>query len=145
MNSTQFPISLRKRLLGILLGFTIILWLPVEDTDVTIALLFAISLCAWQINVILSRLKNQSPFPLRYFILLGALAGAAITPIAILLLVFKIGMHAHSCPDYTNQQIISLIERTPIWLAGGFFISTGLGIRFLNHQTLPESQHAADS
>jgi hypothetical protein len=129
---------------AIILGTALLFWLPIEDETETLAILFAILICAWLAAAILPRTKFLSPHPLPFYILAGILVGAAVTPLTVSLLAFKIGLHAHPVPDYTNQQIISVIRRTPIWLIGGFFISVGFGTCHNNRQTQSESYHATE-
>ena len=124
--------SLWIRFLAILLGIALLLWLPFEETSETTAILFAYIITAWVVAALLLRYKNWSPFPIFRFIFAGILAGVIVTPFILSLMVFKTGLHAHPVPDYTYEQFISIIRRTPIWSMSGFFIGMGLAILMNN-------------
>lgn len=136
--------SLWIRFLAILLGTALLFWLPFEDTNETMAILFAYIISVWLIAALLLRNKHRSPFPIFYFIFAGILAGAIVTPLILSLMVFKTGLHAHPVPDYSYEQIISIIRRTPIWLTSGFFIGTGLGIIINSQQIRQETYRALE-
>lgn len=144
MNLTLSTVSLWIRLLAILLGTALLFWLSVEDTTEAYAIFFAICVSTLLAVLPLIRTNNISSLPFHSFILAGILAGAAVSPMAIVLMVFKIGLHAHPVPDYTFQQIISVIHRIPIWMFGGFFISVGFGMLVKTKQTHPESLNASE-
>jgi len=142
MSLTRSATSLRTHLLAIFGGTALFFWLPVEDATETYAILFSIFICTLLTALLLVRTKNLTSLPFHYFILSGILAGTAVAPMTLLLIAFKTGLHAHPVPDYTYQQIISVIRRMPIWMSGGFFISMGLGIWLRSHRTQPESCRA---
>lgn len=143
MNISQSSIPLRMRISAIFFGMAFFLWLPLEDSNETIVIFFAFSIAVWLALALLRRKNTLTSLPIHYFILTGILAGAAVTPLTLLLMAFKTGLHAHTVSDYSYQQIISIIYRTPIWVVGGVFISMGLGIWVKNRPIQPESYHAA--
>ena len=144
MSHTRSKFLLGMRLFAIFIGIILVFWLSVEDTTESIAILFSILICTWLEVMFLVRKKNSTMLPLYNFILAAVLAGAAVTPLSLSLMVFKTGLHAHPIPDFTIQQIISVIYRTPIWLTGGILINMGFGIWLKSQQTQPESCHAAE-
>jgi hypothetical protein len=64
---------------------------------------------------------------LRYLIA-GLLAGLAVAPLASFLMVFKTGLHGHGFPDFTPEQIVAVLHRTPIFASSGFFLGLGSGL-----------------
>ncbi len=132
MNEKQKNIPLRMRLLVIILGMVFLFWLPIEDTTMFTAICFAFAICTWTAAIYLIRDKQTRPANLKYFILAGTIAGALVTPTALFILAFKTGLHGHQSPDFTTQQILSMIRKTPFWIIGGFLIGTGSGILITN-------------
>ena len=107
-----------------------LLWLPVEDTDEKWVLTFAAAVNAWMVARYLVHLSPAMRASLPRQLLMGALAGLAITPVALFLMAFKTGMHGHSTPDFTAEQILSVIHRTPMWGSAGLFLGLVSSIIF---------------
>lgn len=119
----QYPRSGQSfRLAALTLGGLLLIWLPIEDTQETLAILFASAICALLAWRVLSphALANW----LRY-LSVGLLAGLAVSPIALFLMAFKTGAHGHGVPDFTPAQIASVIQRTPIFILGGVLVASG--------------------
>jgi hypothetical protein len=135
MSTPKPAIPLRMRLIAILLGMVSLFWLPFEDSSPTAALLIAVVLCAWVAAYVLAKAQNPFSRVLLRSVLVGTLAGAAVTPLAIFLMAFKTGLHSHLAPDFTLQQFLSVIYRGPIWLIGGFLIGLGSGVWLSARQT----------
>jgi hypothetical protein len=104
------------------IGILIFLWLPGEDTNEKWALIFAATVNAWAGIHHLVRLSPVKQKSLSRHFLVGAVAGLAVTPMAIFFMSFKTGMHGHGTPDFTAEQILSVIYRTPIWGIAGLFL-----------------------
>ena len=124
--STSVPLQMRY--FAILLGIALLFWLPIEDSAEAWAILFAIAISTW-LAIALLLIKRISFRSILFdHVFVGTFAGILVTPIALLLMAFKIGLHSHEVPDYTIQQVISAIWKTPIWIIGGFLIGAGSGI-----------------
>jgi hypothetical protein len=121
------------RLLSILLGIILFVWLSFEGQNVTWVILFANAICMLGAGGILARsprlIKNKSwlVYPLA-----GSLGGAATTPIALLLMALRTGLHGHSTPDYTSAQIIAVLISFPVWVGTGAVIGLGAGLWLKN-------------
>ena len=104
-----------------LAGFSLI-WLPFEDTEITYPVLLAAGWCAW----LLARFFVQSAGStgLVRGALAGAVAGLAVAPLAVFLMVLKGGLHAHGFPDFALLQMRSTLATTPWWGLAG--LSSGL-------------------
>ena len=61
---------------------------------------------------------------------------------SLFLIAFKTGLHAHPVPEFTYEQITSIIRRTPTWLISGFFIGIGIGI-MINSQEIHQESNLA--
>lgn len=135
MSNISPAIPLWIRYLAIILGMVFFLWIPLEDTSEIPALLFAMATSAWLATAFLTRVNKPFPSILLNYILAGTIAGVAVTPLTLIFMAVKTGLHGHSAPDFTAQQMISIIRRTPIWLVGGFLIGLGSGLWFSNRLT----------
>jgi hypothetical protein len=108
----------RLRWSGFLLGMVILFWLPVEDANLTAATILSAAVCF--LGIIAIDLKRQ--FGSRKYSRAGLLGGLCIGPVSFLLMVFKIGFHNHSMPDFTFDQLLRLIKVVPIWGITGFLL-----------------------
>jgi hypothetical protein len=116
------------RLFTILTGVALLFWVPLEDSNENLAILFAYFISTWLVGALFIRFKNPSRFSIINISFAGILTGAIITPLIIFLMVLKIGLHAHLVPDYSYEQFISIINRTPIWFISGFLSGMGFGL-----------------
>ena len=135
------------RLTALIIAVAIILWLPIEDVGVHYVLVFAILISAW----LAARFLTVATFPVapsqallgrnregrnreagRRFIIkhiiIGTLSGAAVSPLALLLMAFKSGLHGHGQPDFTLSQMAAVLARTPVWALAGFLTALGIAI-----------------
>jgi len=121
---TNPPIH-RLRLLAILLGVLLLIWLPFEDLSENWAVLFAIAIACLAYSYLLIRVhhKNRIIYPLA-----GFLAGLAVTPMAIALMAFKSGVHSHGFPDFTPGHVLNVIRMTPVWGIAGLLIGGGIAL-----------------
>lgn len=119
----------RWRIISLIVGFLVFVWLPIEDQNASLATIFAIAICSLIIVRIIIRL-NIEPVRKRWYIypLSGILAGPGITLMSLLLMAFKSGLHGHGSPDFTPSQVITVIWLTPLWTIAGFLIGLGTGI-----------------
>jgi hypothetical protein len=128
------------RFFPILLGLSIFIWLSLENSNENIPVLLALIISSW--IAIKNYVRRSKYFSLNFFYILltGTLIGAAITPIALLLMAIKTGLHAHPMPDFSYAQIDLVIRRTPLWIIGGFTISLGFAIfQHVNQKTRTSS------
>ena len=116
------------RFFAILLGIALLFWVPLEDASENPAILFAYFISTWIVGALVIRYKNPTFLTIINIVFAGILTGAIITPLILLLMVFKVGLHAHLVPDYSFEQFISIINRTPIWFISGFLTGIGVGI-----------------
>ena len=111
-------------------GILVLFWLPVEDLDLRWVILFAAALCALAaVRFSLpTTTAGQVSRPWWTAPLTGALAGACVAPLAVLLMVIKTGLHGHTSPDFTPDQVISVLYRAPYWAAGGLLVGLGFAL-----------------
>lgn len=131
MNGKYVHARRRLRMVAILLGVVLLIWLPVEDMGETWVLLLAVSLCLWGAARVWVSITGRQGIRAWHFVLIGAVAGLAVPVVGVALMVFKGGLHSHQAPDFTVAQMAGLLLRTPFWGVGGFLIGLGLGILFV--------------
>ena len=115
------------RLSALVLGIFILIWLPFEDTNENIVVVIATAICVWfAVRYLLSPAPlHQSPWFRHLYA--GVVAGLSITPVALLLMVFKLGLHGHETPDFSPFQMARIVELTPLWGTAGLLIGIGTG------------------
>lgn len=113
------------RYYAILLGIIFLVWIPIEDIHEGFVLVLAGAFTAWLAVLYLNRhRKAHTSFWLRQAAI-GVIAGLFVTPISLMLMVFKIGIHGHEVPDFTPQQMARVIELTPVWASAGLLVGLG--------------------
>jgi hypothetical protein len=143
MSTKNQDSNLSMRILGIIIGITIFIWLSFEDKNETIAIILAIIINSWIAIVFTKHNQKQSQLNLIYFMILGLLVGASVAPMTLFLMAFKTGLHSHLIPEYTNIQINSIIRRIPVWIVGSIFVSLGLGLLYGNSRNFKDSINAS--
>lgn len=99
-------------------GLLFLIWLPIEDVDTRYVVPLAAGLCVWFAIRLLA--GSERKLGLARFLFIGTLSGLLISPFAVLLIVFKSGLHAHGFPEFTLEQIVDILRSTPLWvLVGG--------------------------
>ena len=116
----------RLRILALVIGILIFIWLPFEDTHLRWVILFAVAIATWGAARVLTTFQTGTRIGLFIYPIAGALAGLSVTIIEILLMVFKNGLHGHSSPDFTYEQMAALLPYALLWTAVGLIIGTGL-------------------
>jgi hypothetical protein len=126
--------------MAVLLGIALFIWLPFEDTRLNLVLLFSAALVLLFLSryllskhaahwlAAISQPGSGSLPGVVFYALFGLVAGLAVTPGAILLMVFKIGVHSHPVPDFSIDQVMWVIQRTPAWGLGGLLLGLGIGL-----------------
>jgi hypothetical protein len=122
--SARAPLWLR--LAALLLGIALLLWLPLEDVSVNWVLFFAGAINLWwAVRFLAARSSTNSNRLIVHYLWVGTIAGLAVPPLAVLLMVFKSGVHGHGFSDFFPDQLQAVLLRTPAWGGAGFFLSLG--------------------
>jgi hypothetical protein len=114
------PLPIRLRLAFILLGIFILFWLPVEENSLVVV--FLISLCACSLGLLAFLERQPSTTGIKkslVVLLVGLLAGAAVTLVALALMAVKTGVHGHGISDYSAAQVSLVLRLTPLWMGVG--------------------------
>ena len=124
-------LTLARRVAWGLTGLLGFLWIAYEDQGLT-ALSFVAAAIAFAAGLtVLNRWVGSGKLPRRKWLLrtasVGLVAGAAVGPITALLMLIKLGLHAHPDADFGPDQFIMALSRTPYWAGLGALIGLALG------------------
>ena len=111
-----------------LLGF---FWIAYEDQGLT-ALSFVAAAIAFASGLtVLHRWVGSEKLSRRKWLLstasVGLIAGAAVGPLTALLMLVKLGLHAHPDADFGPDQFVQALSRTLYWAGLGLLIGLALG------------------
>jgi hypothetical protein len=113
------------RFAAFLLGAILLLWIPFEDLNITAVLLYSMAICAWLATRLLIDVPSNPNRLLLRHLVVGTLAGLAVSPGAILLMAIKTGLHGHRVPDFTPDQVQTALRSFPAWAACGLLFGFG--------------------
>ena len=128
----RFSYSTLSRGAWILTGLLALTWLGLEDRG-----LRAVTFLSWMTSLSgLLRMRarrgrrqpGMRPTGLRWWLPAGAAAGALVGPIAVILILLKIGLHAHPVPDFSSADVAAVLAQLPIWTAAGAFLGAGAAL-----------------
>ena len=124
------------RVLWFVAGAIWFVWLGIEDRNMTLVSIFAAVLAALVGFTIWGRLakgnNDQGRSSLGRVVFVGMISGAATSPLAAFLMVFKVGLHSHPSPDFATSQIQAVLGRMPVWAVIGALLGLALGILFIS-------------
>jgi hypothetical protein len=115
-------------------GLAWLLWLGYEDrgpaTPVGMAAILA---AAWGLGAFLRAVEARRdacrPWPSTARILLiGLASGAAVGPLAALLMLIKTSIHSHPFLDFTPADLSAAIGRTPVWAGVGLLVGAAVAM-----------------
>ena len=114
-----------------LAGFLGFFWIAYEDQGLT-ALSFVATAIAFASGLtVLNRWVGSEKLPRRKWLLhtagVGLIAGAAVGPLTALLMLVKLGLHAHPDADFGPDQFVLALSRTLYWAGLGALIGLALG------------------
>lgn len=128
----RLPLRVWLRISALILGIALIVWLPIEDVNLNQVLFFANAICAWWAVRFLLDISPQNPALLWRHVLIGLVAGLAVSPVALFLMAFKSGLHGHGIPDFSAGQILSILARSPVWIVAGLLLGLGVALARLS-------------
>jgi hypothetical protein len=116
------------RLTALILGFGILIWLPVEDQSELGVLIASGAICTWFATRLLITAPQENRQLILRHVLVGSGSGLLFAPIALILMAVKSGIHGHGTPDFSVDQMQSVISRIPFFVLSGFLIGLGSGV-----------------
>ncbi len=106
-------------------------WLGYEDRSLTSVMLIAVAIIIAVSMTIFYRTiwSREAPGSRGFFwtSLLGLAAGLSVGPTTVLLVAVKISLHDHTVPDFTAQDMVSVLNLMPIWGIIGLLSGMALG------------------
>jgi hypothetical protein len=124
-------LTLVRRIAWGLAGLLWFFWIAYEDQGLT-ALSFVAAAIAFAAGLtVLNRWVGGEMLPRRQWLLhtgsVGLVAGAAVGPLTALLMLVKLGLHAHPEADFGPDQFLLALTRTIYWAGLGALIGLTLG------------------
>ena len=113
---------------GLLLGIVVLVWLLVEESSNLGVLVIAGLVCAWGGIWLLLKIHTAAISKVWIHLIIGGGAGLLLSPVAILLMALKTGIHGHSTPDFTLYQMQLVLSRTPFFILAGILLGAGVGL-----------------
>lgn len=126
----MFRLGLRWVAIGI--GALLFFWLPVEDVELNAVLGYSGLIALWGGSYYL--VSQTSNLNLKMFAWAGVLAGLAVGPLGVFLIILKGGLHAHGYLDFSLGQIMGILSLMPLWGFGGLISGIFAGIIYRRNQ-----------
>lgn len=127
-----------RRVIWIATGVILFFWLGYEDkglaTIVALSVLIAFAIGLEGLARWTQRRPSRPTIWLLRSIIMGALAGAVVGPIAVLLALVKISLHHHSTPDFEFASIKMLVGQSLPWMAAGALFGAAGGFLKLSQK-----------
>lgn len=107
-------------------------WLGYEDRGSGVVLGLAATLCvSVGITIAARGFGAESKITrswLLYLSFLGTILGAAVTPVAVILMSLKVSLHDHPIQDFTPSDVVSVIKLVPVWITVGTLMGIAGGL-----------------
>jgi hypothetical protein len=123
-NASPLPL----RLVTLLFGILLLIWLPFEDSRVEWVILLSVLLISLGIAWFLWAYSRTHTLTMWIYPLTGLIAGCMVVLTALLLMAFKSGAHGHNAPDFTPDQVTRILRSLPAWILGGCLLGLGFGL-----------------
>ena len=127
-----------RRIIWIVTGVIWFFWLGYEDKGlvaiVALAVLVAFALGLEGLTRWAQKRPTRPTIWLLQSIIVGALAGAVVGPIAILLALVKISLHHHPTSDFELASIKILVGQSIPWMAAGALFGAAVGFLKLSRK-----------
>jgi hypothetical protein len=125
----------RMRLLAVVLGLLIFLWLTPEDNQVWPVIMLGTGLSLLTGGTTVLKVLGGQAVPARSVppgaALLGALVGLGASLAVTGLMFFKNALHAHLFLDYPVGMMLSILGRAPGWAAAGGLVGLAVALVWL--------------
>jgi ABC-type nitrate/sulfonate/bicarbonate transport system permease component len=116
-------------LLTLMTGISVFVWLSLEENGLWSVLSMGAAcalLGALHVHYA-HNLWSRLGHSLRFALIGGALGSGTILA-ATCLMFLKTAAHAHLVPDYSLEQMLSLLARLPTWTAAGILLGAALNL-----------------
>jgi hypothetical protein len=116
---------------AIFLGVAILIWMAFENNNAVWTVVFAGCILIVAVAGLFFHRQRAQRGSWWWLPVIGLAAGMALAPLAIFFMAVKTGLHGHAAPDFTSEQILRVLQASPIWAASGLFIGAGITILIL--------------
>ena len=124
-------LTLLRRVAWGLAGVLGFFWIAYEDQGLTAISFVAAAIAFASGLTVLNRWVGSEKLPRRKWLLssasVGFIAGAAVGPLTALLMLVKLGLHAHPDADFGPDQFVQALSGTLYWAGLGVLIRLALG------------------
>ena len=124
-------LTLLRRVAWGLAGVLGFFWIAYEDQGLTAISFVAAAIAFASGLTVINRWVRSEKLPRRKWLLstasVGFIAGAAVGPLTALLMLVKLGLHAHPDADFGPDQFVQALSRTLYWAGLGVLIGLALG------------------
>jgi hypothetical protein len=125
-------LTLVRRAAWGLAGLLWFFWIAYEDRGLEAISIVAVAIAFAAGLTVLNRWVGGEKLSRRTWLMrtagVGLAAGAAVGPLTALLMLIKLGLHAHPEADFGPDQFILALTRTIYWAGLGALIGLALGI-----------------
>ena len=125
-------LTLLRRVAWGLAGVLWFFWIAYEDRGLEALTYVALVIASAAGLTVLNRWVGDEKLPRRKWLLrtgaVGLGAGASVSPLTALLMLVKLGLHAHPELDFGPEQFIQALSRTIYWAALGAMIGLAFGL-----------------
>jgi hypothetical protein len=117
-----------RRITWAITGVLWFLWIGYEDRGVT-AILIMSAVITFPVGLEFYRRRGkgdalgQAAWIIRG-LSIGAMSGALVGPVALLLASLKTSLHQHEVADFGTDELILLVNRIPVWALAGVLFGT---------------------
>lgn len=120
------------RLAWAIAGLAWFIWLGYEDRSLGTVMGLSAIVCVALCLTWVAKWRGRRQAERRRWLLesmgFGLLTGGMVAPVAVLLILIKISLHAHGTPDFTTGDIAEVIHRLPVWALAGILCGEAMGL-----------------
>ena len=122
----------------LLTGLALFFWVGYGDRRLLSVLICSALLCLASGLTLAMRFEarryasKQMGLPI-HFVLYGSAIGAAVGPVAVLLILTKTGLHSHPKPDFESADMIRVLMLSPAWALAGSLVGLAGGLVRTDH------------
>lgn len=106
-------------------------WIAYEDQGLIALTIVAVAISFAGGLTVFSRWLGSEHVPRRRWMIrsitVGLVAGALVGPLTALLMLVKLGLHAHPEPDFGPDQFVQALSRSVYWVILGALIGAAFG------------------
>jgi hypothetical protein len=131
-NRAQAAPSRYQKISWAIAGLLSFIWIGVEDRTnrpvIIIAVTLAIAIGLTLYNRMVQDERSGERSLLWVTIGVGFISGLLVPIAAVILMLVKTSLHSHVVPDFSVDDVIAVLLRTPVWVISGLMIGAAIGM-----------------